>query len=326
VLVLRYKNPENRPWKVPLNVTIRGVEIPLGLALITMALFALALVNVLTKKVATISGVSFTIAFFVLFEISEHLNRRRRRLREYRQEMEKFRLDPRDELSPESAGTRPGNVLVAIRNPNRLQHLRRTLERTDTTKLDVVVLSIRLVNPRAGEYPLEMDQIFSEPETALFSAVVTVAEKTGKHVELLLVPGADPIAAIVQTAARLKSSRIVMGLSPKYSPGEQGRLVGEAWEQLPEPRPSLSLEVVTDGRSTYFNLGPHPPRLWPQDVELLHRIWLELSGQGPGQALHHRDLVGLALRRLDQELHSGRAGEIAAQLAGELTAHPPDEH
>src|SRR4029077_11024776 len=39
VLVLRYKQPENREWKVPLNFHIRGVEIPVGLALITLTLF-----------------------------------------------------------------------------------------------------------------------------------------------------------------------------------------------------------------------------------------------------------------------------------------------
>ncbi len=64
VLVLRYMMPENREWKVPLNLRIGQTEIPLGLALITISLFALSVINVLTKKVATISGVSFTIAFF----------------------------------------------------------------------------------------------------------------------------------------------------------------------------------------------------------------------------------------------------------------------
>ena len=73
VLVLRYKQPGAREWKVPLNFHIGETEIPVGLALITVVLFALACINVLTKKVATISGVSFTIAFFIVFELSEHL-------------------------------------------------------------------------------------------------------------------------------------------------------------------------------------------------------------------------------------------------------------
>ena len=46
--------------------------------MITVALFALAMVNVLTKKVATISGVSFTVVFFIVFQLSEIYNRKRR--------------------------------------------------------------------------------------------------------------------------------------------------------------------------------------------------------------------------------------------------------
>ena len=57
--------------------------------------------------------------------------------------MEKFRLDTRDEVSCEGVSVRPGNVLVAVRNPNRLQHLQRILEKTDTRKMDIVVLSVR---------------------------------------------------------------------------------------------------------------------------------------------------------------------------------------
>ena len=130
--------------------------------------------------------------------------------------------------------------------------------------------------------------------------MVTLAEKAGKHVELMVVPGSDPYEAVVQTAARLQSSRIVMGLSPKLTPSEQGAQVGDYWEQLPEPRPSLSLEIVLANQkdTVFFNLGPHPPRLWPEDIDLVHRLWLELSARGPGAKLHHRDIIGVALRRM----------------------------
>ena len=60
----------------------------------------------------------------------------------------------------------------------------------------------------------------------MFSRVVGIAEKAGKHVELLTVPGTEPWLAVVQTAAVLKSSRIVAGLSPKphtSRTGSQGR-------------------------------------------------------------------------------------------------------
>ena len=320
VLVLRYKQPGSREWKVPLNFRVRGTEIPVGLALITVALFALAIVNVLTKKVATISGVSFTILFFIVFELSDIANRKRRV--GHAQEMEKFRLDPQADLSADSVAARPGNVLVAVRNPNHLQHLGRILEKTDTRKMDIVVLSVhRVTQAASGEHGLDSSQLFSEPETTVFSQVVTLAEKAGKHVELMVVPGSDPYQAVVQTAARLESSRIVMGLSPKLTPAEQGAQVGYYWEQLPEPRPSLSLEIVLENQkdTVFFNLGPHPPRLWPEDLDLVHRLWLELSAKGFGSKLHHRDIVGVALRRMNVELHSDLSREVVEDVLHEIS-------
>jgi amino acid transporter len=318
VLVLRYKQPDGREWKVPVNFHIGKTEIPVGLALITVALFALASINVVTKKVATISGVSFTIAFFVTFALSERYNKRRHT--GHVEETEKFRLETPEDLSAAALRVRPGNVLVAVRNPNRLDHLRKILVKTDTRKLDIVVLSIRHVTQAgSGEHGLGHDQLFAKDEVDVFSKVVSVAEKTGKHVELLVVQGSDPLDAIVRTAAVLQSSRVVMGVSGKSSPAEQGQAVGSRWEGLPAPRPALSLEIVQeDAQSLFFNLGPHPPRLWPEDVELTHELWLRLTEAGLGASLHHRDVVGLALKRLDADLRNGQAHDLIDDLKQEL--------
>jgi amino acid transporter len=319
VLVLRYKQPENREYKVGPNFHIRGTEIPVGLMLIVLTLFSLAVINVMTKKVATISGISFTAAFFIAFELTEHHNRKHSAA--HSQEREKFRLDTREELNARAVSVRPGNILVAVRNPHRLQHLERILRKTDTRKMDIVVLSIRQVTQAgSGEHALDTNQIFSDDETTVFTRVVSLAEKAGKHVELMVVPGSDPYEAIVQTAARLQSSRIVMGLSPKLTPSEQGAQVGYFWEQLPEPRPSISLEIVLDNQRdvVFFNLGPHPPRLWPEDIELAHRLWLKLSSMGPGSKLHHRDIIGVALRRMNQELQGDRAHEVVTDVLNEV--------
>ncbi len=311
VLVLRYKQPEGREWKVPLNFHIGKLEVPLGLMMITVSLFALAIINVLTKKVATISGVIFTVVFFIVFELSDLYNRKHRQGQGG--ELEKFRLDTHDEVSAAVVNVRPGAVLVAVRNPHRLQHLERILHKTDTRKMDIVVLSVRKVI-RDGA------QIFSAAETTVFTRVVALAEKTGKHVELMVVPGADPYEAVVQSAARLQASRIVMGLSPALTPSEQGARVGDCWERLPEPRPALSLELVLENQKdvVFFNLGPHPPRLWPADIDLAHRLWLEVSSMGPGAKLHHRDIIGVALRRMNAEMRSERAHEVLEDITREL--------
>ena len=320
VLVLRYKQPGAREWKVPMNFHIGKTEIPLGLVLITAVLFALAVINVLTKKVATISGVTFTIVFFIVFELSDIYNRKRKATHE--QDLEKFRLDTRSDLSAQSVSVRPGNVLVAVRNPHRLQHLARILQKTDTRKLDIVVLSVRMVTQAgSGEHGLDSSQLFSEDETSVFTRVVALAEKAGKHVELMVVPGSDPYEAVVQTAALLQSSRIVMGLSPKLTASEQGAQVGRYWEQLPEPRPAISLEIVLENQKdvVFFNLGPHPPRLWPEDIELAHRLWLNLSGKGPGAKLHHRDIIGVALRRMAADLESERSTQVVEDVIKEIS-------
>jgi amino acid transporter len=320
VLVLRYKSPENREWKVGWNLHVRGREYPLGLFLITLSLFSMAVINVLTKKVATISGLAFTLAFFIIFESSELYNKRNRK--HTGQESEKFRLDTHADVSRETVNVRPGNILVAVRNPNRLQHLDRILRKTDMRKMDVVVLSVRSLKGSSGEYGLEPGQMFAEAETKVFSHVVTLAEKAGKHVELMVVAGNDPYDAVVQTAARLQSSRIVMGLSPKLSPSDQGAQVGAYWEQLPEPRPSMSLELVLENQKdvVFFNLGPHPPRLWPEDIDLVHRLWLEVKSRGPGAKLHHRDIVGVALRRMAKELETERASQVLKDIESEVAA------
>jgi amino acid transporter len=326
VLLLRFKNHEERGYKVPFNIRIGGTEIPVGLGIITITLFLLACINVVTKQIATISGISFTIAFFTMFALTERYNNRRRVGPHH--ELEQFRLDFAEDVSSDAVHVRPGNVLVAVRNPSHLEHLQKTLEKTDTRQLDIVVLSVhRVTQAASGEHDLGGDQIFSSAETEVFSKAVSLAEKAGKHVELLAVAATDPWVGMVQTAQNLRSARIVTGLSPNMTPAEQGRRVGIAWEELPQPRPSLSLEVVMPdpNQSMYFNLGPHPPRLWPEDVDLTHRLWLELIDKGAGDELRHRDVVSVALRRLKRELQTPDSEEILQDVVATVQAHGPDK-
>jgi hypothetical protein len=108
--------------------------------------------------------------------------------------------------------------------------------------------------------------------------------------------------------------------STPASPTEQAREFGRAWEQLPEPRPPLNVEVACqNGGSQLFALGPHPPQLWPSDIDRVHRLWGELGDKyGFGSELHHRDVVSAALRRFDEELHSGDEAEILRAVRDEL--------
>jgi amino acid transporter len=319
VLVLRFKQPEEPQWKVPLNLRIAGKEIPIGLGLITLTLFGFAITNLFTKKVATIWGLAFTASIYIVFVISEHYNRRNSK---HKGDLEKFRLVTQEILSQEVIKVRPGNIIVAVRNPNELRHLKRVLERVNTAKLDVVALTVkRLSGHGTGGFELEPDQIFTDKVAQLFTQVVSIAEKAGKHVELLVVPGRDYNRAIVEVAQRLKSNLVVMGLSAKMTASQQAKAFGDAWERLPAPRPQLSLEILDEntGKQMFFNLGPHPPRLWPEDVELLHKLWLSLTSKGLGYKLHHRDVVRVALRRLESALDSRESNNVLEEVKQEAS-------
>ncbi|HEX3681629.1 MAG TPA: APC family permease [Bryobacteraceae bacterium] len=320
VLVLRFQR-HDQEYKVPLNIHIGGKEIPIGLAVTTLVLLVTAVVNLFSKQYATIYGVSFTVAFFLVFTISERINIRRHRERQ-RQSLEEFNLQQQPRLDAASVHARPGCVLVAVRNPANMQHLRRTLQRTDLRRNDIVVMTVRLLG-LDSEYALNDDQVFGSDEKSLFSAVVTMAEKEGKPVELLVVPAIDPFDALVQTATGLKVSRLVTGVSTRMTSAELARRIGLAWENLPEPRHPFSLEIITPDRPpAYVNLGPHPPRLWPEDVTKLHDLWLKLSAEEAiGSKLHHRDVVGLALRRLEQDLEGPEREQLLQRLNEQIRKH-----
>ncbi len=326
VLVLRYKRPEAREWKVPLNFRIGHTEIPLGLILITVSLFVLAIVNVVTKKTATISGSLFTVGFFTAFALSERHNRRKQSEAEC--QSEKFRLEEQVNVTSEAVHVRPGNLMVDVSSVNRLDHLQLVLKDLNPAKQDAIVVAVHRLGPiSSSEHHLSLEQFFGTREMDLFTRVVTIAEKAGKHVELLTVPGRDEPSALVSTAQQLHSSRIAMALAPNLTPDEQARLIGEAWEQLPAPRPLITLEILSpDSESPYiYLLGPHQPRLWPSDIDLVHQIWQELADRpGIGGRLHHRDVVGVALRRLEQQLHSRAHSDVVADVERELSREKPD--
>ncbi|HEX4229837.1 MAG TPA: APC family permease [Bryobacteraceae bacterium] len=321
VLVLRFQR-HDQEYKVPFNLHIAGREIPVGLAATSMVLLATAIVNLFSKQYATIYGIGFTLAFFILFTISERLNARKHKHAKHEQALEKFNLDQQPQIDAGSLHARPGSVLVAVRNPGNMAHLKRTLQKTNLRRHDIVVMTVRPLGADS-EYALNEDQVFGNDEANLFSAVVTLAEKEGKPVELLVVPAIDPFDAAVTTASSLKVTRLVTGVSPRMSCDELARRIGLAWERLPEPRHAFSLEIITPDRpSTYVNLGPHPPRLWPEDVDKLHDLWLKLSSSDAlGAKLHHRDVVGLALRRLERELSGPEREQVIQQLDDELRNH-----
>jgi hypothetical protein len=323
VTALRFQRRDQQ-YKVPLNVKIGRREIPIGLILITITFLAVAIVNLFTKSLATKYGLAFTAGLFMTFSISERINRRRRLAEKHG--LEEFNLEHQPQIEAAHLESRPGCVLVAVRDYRRMEHLRRVLTKTNLRRHDIVVMTVRTISSGAGEYELTDAQLFTEYEKELFSHVVELAEKEGKHVELLAVPGIDPFDAMVQTAASLKASRLVTGVSARMQSEELASRIGAAWEKLPDPKHPFSLEIVSpDRKSSFVDLGPHPPRLWPEDVSLNHNIWLELAApERLGSRLHHRDIVGVALQRLARDLQGENREVVLNEIETEMRKDEPE--
>jgi hypothetical protein len=317
MLVLRFKYKGERGWKVPPNLKLFGKEIPLGLLSVFMVLLTTALVNLATKKIATISGVMFAAAFFLIFTVSERINTKKFKHAE-KEMKEHFQLLHEERIERETVGVRPDSTIVTVRDYNTLLQLRWVLQNTDTVEHDVVVLAARLTGPGSGEVDLSSEQIFSDHEQTLFTKCVSIAESYGKHIALMVVPARDVFSAIVQTANSLGAARVVAGLSTKMASEEQAFRMGQAWEAAPPPKHQFVFQVVMPGPEVQsYRIGPHNPDLKTEDVMLVHRLWLDARRQAGMEELHHHDVVTLALTRLAADYSRDRQS-----ILKELRTHP----
>ena len=217
MLVLRWKYHGERGWKVPPNIRIGKTEVPIGLFSVFLVLLTTAIVNLFTKSVATVSGILFAAAFFIIFTVSERANQRKHALTA-RQMKDQFQLEHQDTVSRESVAIRPGAVMVTMRDAANPLALKWTLAHTSTVDQDVVVISIRMMGAGGPEYLNAEDQSFSEHEQMVFTKAVSVAESFGKKVSLLVVPAGDVFAALVQGANSLEVDSVVSGVSSSITP------------------------------------------------------------------------------------------------------------
>jgi len=325
MLVLRWKYHGERGWKVPPNIRIGKTEVPIGLFCVFLVLLSTALVNLFTKSIATVSGIVFAAAFFTIFTISERQNLRKHAITA-RQMKDHFQLEHQDTISRESVAIRQGGIMVTMRDPSNPFALKWTLSRTSTEDQDVVVISVRMMGVGGPEYLSAEEQSFSEHEQMVFTKAVSVAESFGKKVSLLVVPAGDVFAALVQGANSLEVESVVSSVSSKMTAEDQAFHMGQAWEALPEPKRQFNFYVIDPGASVkVFYIGPHAPNLSPDDVQLVHRLWLNMRRDPSMPDLHHSDIITYALTRLAgqyarekqeilRDLRNYRAAEAPAKL------------
>jgi amino acid transporter len=322
MLVLRFKYKGERGWRVPPNIRIGKIEIPVGLASVHLVLLSTAIVNLFTKQVATVAGLVFSFAFFFIFTVSEKINKRK--FAHVEQQMkEHFQLLHQETIGRDGVQVRAGSVLVTVRDYNTLNHLRWVLEKTDTHDTDIVVMEARLTGYGSALTDLAMEQIFSDYEQTLFTKAVSIAESYGKTISLLVIPARDVWSAIVQTANALESSAVVSGLSSKMTGEEQAFRLGQAWEATPEPKRQFVFQVVRpDSTVETYRIGPHTPTMKTEDVHLVHKIWLDIKRVQGTEDIHHSDIVTLALTRLSRDYNLDK-DDVLKNLKKGVRGTPP---
>jgi len=306
VTVLRYKRPDiERGWKVPGNVRVGGREVPVGLLFIATFLFLCAVINLFTKETATISGLIFTGGFFIVFLVSERMTARQREAGKGK--LDQFQLHAEPEVGIDNLHCRPGGVLVPVRDYNTLSQLDWAVGRTPTDR-DVVVLTVRLLRgPDGSAYELGADELFTDYEQTLFTKVVAIAERHGRGVKLLVLPATNIFDAVAQTAVLLSAREIVVGQSENLTADDQAHQMGDAWDRTTHDRGLATQFVIhrADGEVHRFALGAHAPELTPEDIDRIHRLWVEaVNTVGPD--IHHRDIVVAALGSFEEELSRAR--------------------
>ncbi len=313
IVVLRFKRLGAREWRVPFNFKLGNVELPVGLLAVALTLFALALTNLFTKELATIWGIAFTLVFFILFTVSERANAKRKK---DTSGLDQFNLVFEQTVTNKLVDARPGGILVTARDYNNLHYLKKALQDVNTDEQDVVVMTARIIkSPGAGEEQMYEDELFTDYEQLLFTRVVAVAEKMGKEIKLLVVPASDAFQATVMTAIQLECSTLVAGVSTKMSADQQAKAIGDMWESIQHENKRMLrvLKLINpDGTEQAYELGAHRPKIKPEDVEIVHRLWLQLSREKID--LHHNEVVSLALQRLDHDLLGEQRGEVITQL------------
>jgi amino acid transporter len=219
--VLRFRLRAPREYTVPFNISsptlYGGSNIPIGIIAIFLILLSTALVNLLTKKTATIWGIGFTAFFLTAFMIVERISHRRHG--GIHEHLEQFNEKSSDNVSIEALGLKhPSPILVAARGPRSLPVLEKILQEVDTDKQDIVVVTCKVLPPRTlgvTDQELSLD----EGDRELLTKIVTVAERVGKQVYPMVLPTNNPLYAIATTARDLHAKEVVLGVS-EYLQGE----------------------------------------------------------------------------------------------------------
>ena len=278
MVVLRFKDRSHREFMVPFNLKWGNVQLPIGLFIVFLIMLLSALANLVTKPVATVSGLIFTAIFLAVFVVTERYYHKRRG-GAHHEHLEQFNRSHSPQVTAESLGlVKPYRKLVAIRSPHNLFMLDKALADTDPKTTDVVVMTAKVELPGSGMESIHSLDVYDQH---LLTAVVNHAEKLGKTVTPLLVPTNNALNALLQIARDLPAQEVVVGASNKYSAEEQLDQIALYWINLHDGEPhGLTVHVVSSDRDLTFDL--HEGNRIPKTAERKAKTVADLRAAGIG--------------------------------------------
>lgn len=307
MLVLRFKDKREREFKVPLNIRFGDVELPVGLCFVFLVLGSTAVINLFTKQVATIGGLTFASLFMTVFMVTEKFTHNRRRGTAH-EHIEQFTEKSADFITPEAIGlTKPFRKLIAIRSPQNLYMLQRALEESDPETTEVVVMTAKTQPP--GSEPVD-DAELDRYDRKLMTAVIELAEKAGKQIKPLVVPTNNPLYAVMNTVKSLGAQELIVGASNKFTAEEHLDQMAFYWINLHggESAP-LSIRVLSRTWDVHYDIGGgnRIPRISERKAKTVAE--LRAAGVGVRRVLmihdntpHASDLFEAVLTMLDPDV------------------------
>ncbi|MBV8782269.1 MAG: amino acid permease [Phycisphaerae bacterium] len=244
---LRWKDTSERQYKVPFNIPITGkngkkIEIPIGILFVFAVLLSTALINLLTKKTATIWGIGFTFIFLIAFIIMEKISYRKHG--GHHEHLEQFNERSNDALTLAAAGvTHPNPIVVAARGPRSLPVLEKVLQTTDTNVRDIVVLTCKVLPPLTVGVT-DQETSITDDDREMLTRVVAVAEQVGKQVKPVVLPTNNPLYAIARAARDLAATEVVLGVSEIVHAEEQLEQFALAWGTATAETPDIGNPVT----------------------------------------------------------------------------------
>jgi len=257
IIVLRFKKPdEPREWMFPFNLKVDKYHVPIGLISIFIVLVTTSMMNLFTKKIATISGLIFTVGLYILFTVSEKRNEKKITLDEENEGFEeKLNLASENEMERLSVKfTKKNKILVPVRNPNNLIHLKSVLENVDDDNTDIITLYIKVQKglESAGE-----SAGIADDDKELFKQIILIAEKYGKTVTPVMLYSNDPFYTIIYFAQTVGVDEIIMGVSGSFGAEIQLEKLATYWGMLKKPESSgqVNVKIVWEGRTLLYTLS-----------------------------------------------------------------------